>query len=74
MNGKCVVADYQTMLPVATYDGPGSAIWDMELAEDGARLAIATRKNGWSVVDIGPWLADGKSAAELASQDKAPQP
>lgn len=74
MNGKVVIADYAAMLPVAELDGPGSAIWSVDISPSGKQLAVSTRKHGIGLIAADKWQEPAKAVAERAAAEKAPAP
>lgn len=74
MNGKVVVVDYAAMLPVDQLDGPGSAIWSVDISPDGKQLAVSTRKHGLGLIAAEKWQDPAKKVAEQAKSEKPPAP
>ncbi|MCA9128824.1 MAG: hypothetical protein KDB22_17180 [Planctomycetales bacterium] len=63
MDGNVTVVDYGMMHSVARAKVAESGIWSMALSPDASRLAVGTRKNGVSIIDVADW----KQAAETAA-------
>jgi WD40 repeat protein len=74
MNGKVVIVDYAAMLPVTQLDGPGSAIWSVDLAPAGKQLAVSTRKHGIGLIAADKWQEAAKAVTDRAAAEKAPAP
>lgn len=74
MNGKVVVVDYASMLPVQTVDGPGSAIWSVAVSPSGKQVAVSTRKHGVGLISTDKWQEAAKALADRVASEKPPAP